>query len=287
MSDPRSLMANSRVAHVSLKGEVSAPRYTEGDWLQVNAPLAPLFRSASSSALERQLLMGEPFLVIDEVDGRCFGQCGFNGFVGYVPSQQLGPGASPGHVVHVARTLAFAEPDLKTPDPVPLSLGSRVRVVNKTGRFAELDNGKFVPVDHLRDLDNPEHDPVSVAERLIGTPYLWGGNSGFGIDCSGLVQIALNASGLFCPGDSDQQLASLGEPLPSDTRPQRGDLMFWKGHVAWCADEETLVHANAGAMAVAREGFDAAVRRIAQQGDGPVIAHVRPTPPKLQERLVV
>ena len=121
-----------------------------------------------------------------------------------------------------------------------------------------------------------ESDPVAVAERLLGAPYVWGGNSAFGIDCSGLVQIACHACGITCPGDSDLQMAQLGETLDPGTPPQRGDLLFWKGHVGWVSDSSTLLHANAHSMSVTHEPLQAAIERIAAQGD-PILRHARLT----------
>ena len=118
-------------------------------------------------------------------------------------------------------------------------------------------------------------DPVAVAELFLGTHYLWGGNSRFGVDCSGLVQAGLLACGIACPGDSGDQERALGEDLPEDTPAKRGDLLFWKGHVAWVAGENLLLHANAYHMAVAFEPMDKAIARIISQGDGPVTSHKR------------
>lgn len=273
---PRSRPSNERVAHVSLRGTVAAEHYTDGEKRRVIEPVADLHRTPDTPALERQLLQGAAFLVLEERQGWCFGQAAENGYVGYMRAKALGPFRAPTHLVTAARSFAFKAPDLKSPCPTPLSCGARLAVTGEMSGFAELDNGSFVPKGHLRKITEPETDPVAVAERLIATPYLWGGNSAFGIDCSGLVQIALNACGAYCPGDSDQQMVALGAPLPADTAVRRGDLLFWRGHVAWCTNETGLIHANAGAMAVAHESRNTAIQRIETQGDGPVIAQIRP-----------
>ncbi|MEX0280150.1 MAG: NlpC/P60 family protein [Arenibacterium sp.] len=284
MSDPRRHLANPRVAHASLAGQVTADHFSDGTWQRVITPVANVHRDPLNPALERQLLMGEPFLVLEEIKDHAFGMCGLNGYVGYVPRAHLAELPETSHVVSVSRTLLFDRPDLKAPAPVPLSLGTQVLVVGEENRFAEIDTGGFVPVAHIRPSAASEPDPVSVAERLLGTPYLWGGNSAFGIDCSGLVQIAMNACGFYCPGDSDQQLSELGEPMASVSSVERGDLLFWKGHVAWARDTTTLIHANAGAMAVAIEDRATAIKRISDQGDGPLLAHLKPSKTPLAHR---
>ncbi|MHA6264799.1 C40 family peptidase [Arenibacterium sp. CAU 1754] len=276
MSDPRSTFANANVAHLSLRGQVEAPRFVEGTLMRITRPVADLHRAPGQTALERQLVFGEPFHVLETVDAHCFGRAGLSGYVGYVAAADLGLWTDPTHRIAVRATLGFSAPDIKTPDPVTLGLGSRVRVAGSDGRFLRSADGYYIPANHLQPLESPENDPVAVAERLLGTPYLWGGNSAFGVDCSGLVQAGLLACGVPCPGDSDQQQQMLGAPLPENMVPQRGDLLFWKGHVAWVAEAETLLHANAFHMAVAFEPLGAAIDRIREQGDGPVTAHLRP-----------
>ena len=175
---------------------------------------------------------------------------------------------------------------------LPISFGTALEVVttHEKGRWAEVthlravpDGHKsthvdYIPTAHLRPVDQAEGDPVAVAERFLGTPYHWGGNSGFGIDCSGLVQAACLACGIPCPGDSDLQEAALGRTLPADAVLRRGDLLFWKGHVAWVAGPDLLLHANAHHMAVALEPLLPALARIEGQGDGPVTRRARLLP---------
>ena len=173
------------------------------------------------------------------------------------------------------RRSSLTGPDLKCPDPVAISLGCYLTIAWEEDRFARTVDGKFVFKDHLKPVNEPESDPVTVAERLLGTPYLWGGNSSTGIDCSGLVQAGCLACGIPCPGDSDLQNARLGKPL-ADTDPlQRGDLLFWKGHVAWVANPDLLLHANGFHMAVSYEPLHDAIARIEAQGEGPVISRKR------------
>lgn len=278
MSEARITPANARVAHESLRGTIEGVRFVPGDLMRVATPVANICAAPGTPAPERQLLMGDGFLVLDIDDGMAFGQAQANGYVGYIRLSDLDGWQTPTHVVSARTTLGFAAPSIKTPAPAAISLGSQISVTGQDGRFLRTVQGTYLPANHLRPITAPDRDPVEVAAHLLGTPYLWGGNSAFGIDCSGLVQIALTACGHSCPGDSDQQQATLGTRLPDGTPPKRGDLLFWKGHVAWVADPETLIHANAHHMAVSYEPLQAAIARIIDQGDGPVTAHKRLKP---------
>jgi cell wall-associated NlpC family hydrolase len=172
-------------------------------------------------------------------------------------------------VVSARQSHLYPEEGMKVPPFCRLPFGARLQVIGLEGRWALTPRG-LVHRSHIRKLEEHETDPVEVAERFLGTPYLWAGNTGDGIDCSGLVQAAFLACGIDCPGDSDLQAARLGAEVAPDAPVRRGDLFFWKGHVAMARDPETLIHANAYRMAVTHEPLEQAVDRIAAQGDGPV-----------------
>ncbi|RBI85527.1 NLP/P60 hydrolase [Rhodosalinus halophilus] len=270
MTDRRLTPANGRVAAAHLKGRLAAERFVEGEAAGVAAPLADLL-AAPEGARDRQLLLGEAVTVYERCGGWAFVQAAKDGYVGYLLEKALGPPVAATHRVAARATHVYPAPDMKRRERMALSLGARLAVTGTDGRFSETPLG-FVPRAHLAPAELSENDPVSVAERFMGTPYLWGGNSAFGIDCSGLVQAALLACGIACPGDTDMQ-ESLGTAAQGP--PRRGDLLFWKGHVALVRDAETLVHANAHHMAVTIEGIAEAIDRIAAQGEGPVTAHRR------------
>ncbi|SHH53932.1 NlpC/P60 family protein [Marivita hallyeonensis] len=281
MTDRRSLWSNGEVAHSSLRGQVDAKSFADGVDHRVTWPPLVALRGSPTAERDRELLWGQTFCVLDVNKGFAFGFARADGYTGYVEAHMLQPvDSSATHRVCARQTVAMARPvfkDTKT-EQVPLSLGSEVIVRDIADGWARVigaPHDLFVPAPHLAPLDTPEPDPVSVAERLLGTPYVWGGNSAFGIDCSGLVQIACRACGIPCPGDSDQQAEVLGETLDRDTPPKRGDLFFWRGHVTWIADEATLLHANAHHMAVAFEPLTDALDRIAAQGDGMLLRHAR------------
>ncbi|MEL0437897.1 C40 family peptidase [Phycobacter sp. K97] len=240
---------------------------------RINRPVVDLLR-ARGGLRDRQLLYGETVTVLSHDSHWAEIRASKDGYTGHVEASALDAPLQATHWVTAPATHAYEAADFKSRDLCALSFGSRVRVRAQTDRFAETELG-HIPKVHLSPIDTRLSDPVSVAESFLGTPYLWGGNSRFGIDCSGLVQAALLACGLPCPGDSGPQERELGTALPAGSSYQRGDLLFWKGHVALVRDPGSIIHANAHDMAVATEPLETAIARIASQGDGPVTAHKR------------
>ena len=256
MSDPRITPDPARVS-----GREAA---------QITSPVSDLCRTPGGPR-DRQLIFGEKVEILGQCGVWRYVQADKDGYCGYVQSPHLGAVSPPSHKVSAAATHAYERPDFKSPDVMSLTFASLLSVARQSGKFAQTNAG-FVPLTHLAELGTPSTDPAAIAAFFLGTPYLWGGNSRWGIDCSGLVQAALLACGIPCPGDSDQQ-QSLG--VPASGPYQRNDLLFWKGHVALAVDADTLIHANAHSMSVVYEPTEAAINRISAQGDGPVTAHRR------------
>lgn len=275
MNDRRLTPANGRVAHVSLEGRVAAERYVAGEPARIAVALADLL-ARPNGPRDRQVLMGERVTVLDRDAGFAFVQAEKDGYCGYLPEEALDGDRAATHWVAAPATHLYRKPSLKTPEAAYLTMGARLTIVAGHPRFLETADGFFVPRPHLRALGDWASDPVAVAEGFLGTPYLWGGNSRSGIDCSGLVQAALLACGIPCPGDSDLQEASVGSALPAGAPLRRGDLLFWRGHVAMAVSPERIIHANGFHMAVGYEGVAEAIARIERQGEGPVTAHRRP-----------
>lgn len=240
---------------------------------QIIQPVADLLR-APDGARDRQLLWGDLVTIEGQSNGWTQVTSLKDGYTGYLPNAALGPATAATHWVSAPATHVYTQPDFKSPELHSLSFSSRVQLRSQQGRFAETPQG-FIPTRHLSPLGTDLSDPVTVAEMFLGTPYLWGGNSRGGIDCSGLVQAALLACSMPCPGDTGPQKMTLGTALPVGSPHQRGDLLFWQGHVAMVLDAETLIHANAHHMAVVQEPLHPAIDRIQAQGDGPVTAHKR------------
>lgn len=241
--------------------------------MRVVSPVADLLRQPDGPR-DRQLLYGDTVNVLQDDTGWSRIISDKDGYQGWLATDQLGELSPQTHWILAPATHAYEQPDMKSPDLVSLSLGSKIRAVSEQDGFLETELG-YIPRVHTVPAYTRLNDPVAVAEQFLGTPYLWGGNSRFGLDCSGLVQAGLLACGAACPGDSNDQERELGEALPHGTQAERGDLLFWKGHVAWVAGDNLLLHANAYHMAVAFEPMDQAIARIAKQGDGPVTAHKR------------
>ncbi|HLH88805.1 MAG TPA: C40 family peptidase [Xanthobacteraceae bacterium] len=267
--DPRITPARPDLAAAHLQGKVTAARFVEGIEREVRDDSAPVRREpAPDGSLDTEALKGERVTVYDtNEEGWCWGQLAADGYVGWLPANALGPpGPRATHRVCALRTLAFPGRSIKLPPVATFSLGCRLAVVRSEEPFAVTPAG-YVPARHLAAIDAVETDFVAVAERFVGVPYLWGGKTSLGIDCSGLVQTALTAAGISCPRDSDMQERALGGAIaPDSTDLRRGDLVFWKGHVAIVRDGTTLLHANAHHMAVAVEPIAEAVQRIAAGG---------------------
>ncbi len=275
MLDPRIQPFRPEIAAKFLQGKVEAERFVEGTLHQIVAAQAAVRREPSHEApLDTEALMGERFTAYEFNDeGWAWGQLQRDSYVGYIAAEALGrAGAPPTHKVTARLTLGFPAPDIKMPPLATLPFGAQVVVVRQDERFVVTETGLYLPLPHVAPVGANERDFVAVAEMFLGTPYLWGGKTALGIDCSGLVQVALQAAGVACPRDSDMQELALGKPsMLAELR--RGDLVFWKGHVAIARDDKTLLHANAHAMAVAIEPAAEAIARI--KADGSEVTSVR------------
>lgn len=269
--DPRLNAYREDLAAETLRGKVEAPRYAAGVKKQViRAAVALRRRPVPTAGLETEALFGEVVTVYDEVNGWAWGQLERDGYVGYLPANALAPEVRPAtHKVAALGTFLYPAPDIKTTPMMHLSITAPLSVVERVEGFYRLAGGGFVIGRHVTELSRYARDFVEIAERLIGTPYLWGGRTRVGIDCSGLVQISLEAAGLRAPRDTDMQQAQLGAAVPvtPDLEGlQRGDLVFWPGHVGIMCDAFMLVHANAHHMAVAVEPLVDAIHRVAKSG---------------------
>lgn len=244
------------LADARLEGQVEAARFVEATRWQVGVGLAPLRREPSPEAgLVSELVFGETVLVYEDRNGIAWMQNETDGYVGYTDSAALSPAVHPpSHRVTAIHTCLFAEPHIRAPARAVLPMGSALCVTGSEGRYSRLATGGWVPTQHIAEEGSFERDLVAVAERFLGVPYLWGGRSSRGLDCSGLTQLSLARCGIRALRDSDMQEASLGAPVPFDGDEsvlRRGDLVYWKGHCGIWVDNERFLHANASDMAVA------------------------------------
>jgi cell wall-associated NlpC family hydrolase len=274
MTDRRLTPATERVALDSWRDRLQRPTYTPGRAARLAVPVADLCR-APDGARDRQVNFGADLLVIDETGPWAFVQAQADGYCGWLRAEAL-TGERPviTHRVAAPATHVYPEPNLKTRELFGLSLGAGLAVTGFRDGFAALAGGGWVPAQHVT--DQPARDPGAVAQSLLGTPYLWGGNSRWGIDCSGLAQAALTACAIACPGDSDMQQAA----FPATDQIGRGDLLFWPGHVAMALDAERMIHATAYSMSVIIEPITDAIARIDAAGQGPFRGAHRPPPPQ-------
>ncbi len=283
--DPRLTLARPDLADARLEGLVKAERYAPARPMRVAAPVAPMHR-APDHASERvdEMIYGETFAALapagDSADDFVWGQARRDGHVGFVPAGALAPVADPPtHRVAAIRTYAFAEASIRSAASGPFSLNALVRIEAQEGAFNRAADGGWFWSGHLALIGSFERDPAAVAERFLGAPYLWGGRTSAGLDCSGLIQQALYACGKACPRDADLQLAEGRKIAGADMAPSdlacsdlaRGDLVGWRRHIGMLLDETHLIHATAYHMAVVIEPLADATARNEAAGRGPTV----------------
>ncbi|WP_298259201.1 NlpC/P60 family protein [uncultured Litoreibacter sp.] len=266
--DPRITPANGRIASSHLRGLIESPNFADGEETQCGAAFADITGKPEGRRTS-QLIYGDMFTVYERRGGFAFGQAAHDGYCGYVNESLLDRPHDVTHWVAMPFTHIYPGPNMKLMNNGGLYLGSEVQVMDEEGSWSRLSNGGFVPTMHLLPISHRMDDPVTIADLHLGTPYLWGGGTRHGIDCSGLVQVSWRCCGLECSRDSDMQEAELGQPVDL-SKAQRGDLVFWKGHVALVSGDNMIIHANAHHMAVAYEPLSNAIARIEAAGGGPV-----------------
>lgn len=269
--DRRLTPARSDLAAAFLRGQVEAARFVEGKPMAIIASSAPLRREPRADCgIDTEAIHGEAVTVYDEQEGWAWVQLQRDGYVGWLSVAALDVRPSPTHWVRELRTFVYPTPSIKQPPIMALTFGSQITAMVGNGPFVAVEGGGFVFGKHTVPIDYTQTDPVAVAEHFLGVPYLWGGKTSLGIDCSGLVQTALQACGFECPRDSDMQEGALGtaiDPGKNLENLKRGDLLFWKGHVAQVRDAKTMIHATGHTMTVIVEGLREGIERIAAAGD--------------------
>lgn len=271
--DPRRHAFRPDLADERLQGKVDAGRFVSGETRRINTTLAALHREPSpTSGMDTQALFGESIRVFEEKDGWAWAQLMGDDYVGYIRTSDIGPDkGEPTHRVAAMRSFIYPTASIKLPTDRYLSIGSQMRVIAIEGDFAAIAGGGFIYRTHLTELATREPDFVAVTERFVGTPYLWGGKSSLGIDCSGLVQLSLAQTGIMAPRDSNMQEAELGQEItitPDLSGLRRGDFIFWKGHITTMVDETRIIHANGWSMTVLVEPLAVAEKRTREATGG-------------------
>lgn len=276
VGDKRTTPIRGDLADIRLAGKLFAPHYAVPMLRTGIAPVTAIHAEAHATSMPVSALMhGEEFAVLDVAGEWAWGYCLHDNYLGYVRFAELGDDFDATHIVSAAATLVVAAPSAKAPVLARYPMGAQLLcgTSSECGKYLACENG-FVPVTHLSEIGRVNASPADLAEQLVGVPYSWGGRSGDAIDCSGLVQLVFGLKGLMAPRDADMQMADFGENLPAGAVLERGDLVFFPGHVGIMADAEHIIHANGTAMAVSIEQLSDAAARFAEH-DQAILAQKR------------
>lgn len=275
------------LADARLRGIVQAERYVEAKPATVTAaPATPLRpRPSADEAYDSEALFGERLRLFDTTaDGWAWVQAERDGYVGYCRASDISKAdfSQPTHFVSAARTQRYRGPSLKRPPLDILTIGAELRVLEVDGKYARLADETYIFARHIRPAETFEKDPTSTALKMIETPYVWGGKTALGLDCSALVQLAFQACGIPCPRDTDMQSAMDWQQIlcqPDGEPLHRNDLVFWPGHVGMMIDQSRIVHANASDMST-RVWDLAHLRDHISRIEGNAVSRIlRPPPP--------
>ena len=265
--DPREYAYKAGLAADYMRGLIRSPKFLVGEVFQVKINVTSLKKSPGQSSEQvSELLFGEEIIIYEILNGWAWGQSQTDGYVGYVSMDHISCKLQENtHEVTALRAFVYKQPDIKASIITCLSMASQLSITHSRGLFAYIENLGWIFEKSIRTLGGVESDFVSVAQKFTGTPYLWGGRSSFGIDCSGLVQLSLRRVGVLCPRDTDQQASSVGSPVNDEiTKLLRGDLIYVNGHVAIMVNPHTILHANAFHMSVELESLEDFLSRLKQ-----------------------
>lgn len=260
------------IAAAHLKGVVEAQTYNEGKTVQIVVPeLAIRSEPMITSGMESQALKGQIATCYGEENGFSLIQMQDDEYVGWVITQGISEKfTSTTHKITALKTYIYSDESIKSLPLAALTQGTSITIAHVGEKFSRLFDGSYVFTPHIAPISAHATDWVQSALLYLNCPYLWGGKTSSGLDCSALVQLALATQGIKAPRDSDQQEAALGQEVAIQSghmpKVQKGDLLFWKGHVAICLDENTILHANAHHMSVQKEPLLEALKRIDASG---------------------
>ena len=197
-------------------------------------------RSSQESPISSQILYGEKFKILSKNKDWLKIKTSFDNYIGYIKNENYIDNLRPTHKIFVLRANIFNKEKRKT--KYFLTFASKISIIKENRKFVEFEKDKWIKKTNIKKIDHIENNFLKILKLFLDTKYVWGGKTYKGIDCSAILQLFFYYNNKFYPRDTKDQIKYSKKRFDKKIF-KKGDIIFWKGHVAICINSKKLIHA--------------------------------------------